>query len=110
MEEYCKEKTISVCHYKTFLFEVMPFGLRNARATFWRAMETMLEVFEFVRVYLDNIFIFSKPIDDHIDDLASVLERIERNDRKLMITECNFIMAKIDQFVHVDSEKSIEVN
>jgi hypothetical protein len=46
----------------------MPFGLCNAPGTFQREMNTVLKdvLYEFTLVYLDDIIVFSKTLDDHI--------------------------------------------
>ena len=51
-----------------FEFVVMPFGVTNAPSTFQRMMNMLFkdELDHFVLVYLDDILIFSKTLEDHI--------------------------------------------
>jgi Reverse transcriptase (RNA-dependent DNA polymerase) len=62
-----KVKTSFTCRYGTFQFTVMPFGLSTAPATFQRMMNTIF--FEMldkgVLIYLDDILIYSKTIEEH---------------------------------------------
>ena len=52
----------------------MPFGLRNAPATFQRLMDCILgELNEFTNVYIDDISVFSANWDDHLKHLDLVL-------------------------------------
>jgi hypothetical protein len=54
----------------------MPFGLCNAPATFQRTMDKVLQKIKdkFVLVYLDNVIIFSKTFEEHIQHVEEVMK------------------------------------
>ncbi|GBG77055.1 hypothetical protein CBR_g23381 [Chara braunii] len=65
-------------HYK---FTVMPFGPTNAPATFQTATDDIFrDIFEeYVLVYLDDILVYSRTLEDHLRHLRDVLQRLRKH-------------------------------
>ena len=64
-----QHKTTFTTPWGTFMHVKMPFGLMNAGATFQRAMDITFseELGFFIIIYLDDITIFSKTNEEHLE-------------------------------------------
>ena len=64
-------KTTFTTKWGNYAYSKMPFGIRNAGATFQKEMETTFKnmIERFVLVYLDDIIVYSKDITDHFGHL-----------------------------------------
>ena len=72
-----------------YQFKVMPFGLKNAPATFQRLVNHVLAgLEEFCVAYLDDIAVFSNSWQDHLRHLGQVLARIQEAKLTIKVSEC----------------------
>ena len=79
----------------------MPFGLRNAPATFSQLVTRLLLGFEqFCVAYLDDILIFSETWTDHLKHLRLVFQRICNAKLTLKLSKCEFATAELDYLGH----------
>ncbi|GBG59308.1 hypothetical protein CBR_g32321 [Chara braunii] len=85
-------KTAFKTRYGHFEWLVMPFGLTNVPATFQAAMTTefrhMLD--RFVLIYLDDILVYSRSLDKHVEHLRTVLEQLRQAKYKANRDKCEF--------------------
>ena len=89
----------------------MPFGLKNALATFMRMMNDILR--PFTLVYLDDILIYSKTWAEHLHHIQQVLHTLRQHKLYENLEKCSFSMDKVHYLgyiinkhgVHVDPEK-----
>ena len=93
------DKTTFLTPFGKFRFTVVPFGLRNAPATFQRLMDGLLwHLSSFVTVYIDDISIFSPSWMDHLAHLRQVFDRlrdegltIQSGKSQIGMTTCQFL-------------------
>ena len=69
----------------------MPFGLCNAPATFQRLMEIVLAglVRKFCYVYVDDILVVGRTLEEHLENIAGVLDRLQEAELKLKLSKCH---------------------
>ena len=80
-----------------FQFRVMGFGLTNAPATFQSMMNAILQPYlrKCVVVFLDDILIFSKSLDNHVEDVCAVLQTLRDNQLYCKSSKCEFAVPEI---------------
>ena len=92
------QKTAFVTRYGAFEYLVMPFGLCNAPATFQRMMNTILRdgLDRFVLVFLDDILIYSRTIEEHERHIRAVLDRLRAEKFFGRIKKCDFYQTEVE--------------
>ena len=92
-----------------FQWRFMPFGLRNAPATFQRLVWKVLAGLEgFTCAYLDDVVIFSNSWSEHMNHLRIVFSRLQNAGLTLKKAKCVFATAVIDYLGHTISIDSIQ--
>jgi hypothetical protein len=112
MAEEEKEKTTFVTPWGTFCYKVMPFGLKNAGATYQRAMVTLFHdmIHKEIEVYVDDMIAKSKNEEDHVQVLRKLFDRLRKYQLKLNPAKCSFGVKFGKLLGFVISNKGIEVD
>ena len=98
MAETSIDKTAFRTNIGHWEFLVMPFGLCNAPATFQRLMNRVFkdELNSFILVYLDDILIFSRSIEEHWGHLRRALTRLREAKLYGRLHKCEFLKDRVD--------------
>ncbi len=73
-----------------YSYNVMPFGLRNAPATFQRLMNLVVCGLKGCAMYLDDLVVFSDDWQEHLDRLRAVFERLAQANLTVNLAKCEF--------------------
>ncbi|KAA3460987.1 RNA-directed DNA polymerase (Reverse transcriptase), Ribonuclease H-like protein [Gossypium australe] len=106
------EKTTFVTMWGTFCYKVMPFGLKNAGATYQRAMVTLFHdmMHKEIEVYVDDMIAKSRTEKEHVQVLRKLFLRLRKFQLKLNPTKCTFGARSGKLLGFVVSQKGIEVD
>lgn len=96
-------------HYE---FTRMPFGLKNAPASFQRMMNAVLSGLTSSQcfVYLDDVVIYGSSLLDHNVKLNNIFDRLRHHNLKLQPDKCEFLRKSCEYLGHVISDKGIQPN
>ena len=101
-----------MAEFASYCYKVMPFGLKNAGATYHRLMDMILTpmIGRNVQAYVDDMVITSEEKDQHIVDLEELFTTIVKYNLKLNPKKCVFRM-EVGKFVgFLLTERGIEAN
>jgi hypothetical protein len=105
-------KTTFSTKWGTFSYKHMPFGLINVGETFQRAMDVAFHglINKCVVVYLDNVTVYSKNKEDHIQHLTQILERCRKYDISLNPKKTIFGVEEGKLLGHIISQAGIHID
>ena len=107
-----KIKTAFITEWGTYCYKVMPFGLKNARATYQRAATALFHdmMYKEVEVYVDDMMVKSETRKGHFEALDKFLARLEKYNLRLNQKKCVFGVTSGKLLGHIVSERGIEVD
>ena len=91
------ERTAFNTEFGAFQFKVMPFGLRNAPATFQRTMDSIFtQCRDFVSIYLDDLIIHSANLPEHVLHLKQVFDILRKEKFYAKQSKCEFFRKELE--------------
>ena len=96
-------------HYQ---FKVLCFGLTNAPATFQKVMDEVFgpHIGKFVLVYLDDILVFSKTPEEHVEHMRIVLDLLRKHKLYAKLSKCDFNQAELRFLGHIVGAPGVRVD
>ncbi len=107
-----QEKTTFITPRGVFCYKVMPFGLKNAGATYQRMVTKMFSELlgKTVEVYIDDMVVKSVQGTDHLEDLRQVFSILRRHSLKLNASKCAFRVGSGKFLGFMVTQRGIEAN
>ncbi|GJW56593.1 reverse transcriptase domain-containing protein [Tanacetum coccineum] len=107
-----QEKTTFTCHYGTFAYRRMPFGLCNDSGVFQRCMMAIFHdmIEETMEVFMDNFSVFEDSFSSCLSHLDKMLKRCEDTNLVLNWEKCHFIVKEGIVLGHKILKSEIEVD
>ena len=104
MAEDSKEKTAFTTPFGLYEFNVMPFGLHTAPATFHQVLK---ECQGFAQSYIDDVVVYSKSWEEHLQHLCKVFRCLQKAGLTLKLPKCQFGLNKVHYLGHVIGDREI---
>ena len=110
LNENAIPKSAFICSEGLYEFLKMPFGLCNAPATYQRIMNVLLAGLNGLTclVYLDDIIVFSRTFENHMERLKEVLDRLVAAEILLKPSKCSFAVDQVEYLGHIVSAEGIK--
>jgi hypothetical protein len=107
-----REKTAFITPYGVFFYQVMPFGFKNAGATYQQMMQNCLgsQLGCNIQVYIDDVVITTRKEESLISNLAETFDNLNRYKIKLNPTKCSFGVSAGQLLGFLVSARGIEAN
>jgi len=91
---------------ESYQFIKLPFGMKNAPVIFSQQISRLIS-FNFAQVYIDDVIVFSKTFDEHIDHLEQVLNVLDKNNIILKPKKCHFGGTSCQYLGHSIDQKGV---
>ena len=112
MDPNDQEKTSFVTGQGTYCYRVMPFGLKNAGATYQRLVNRMFQkkIGASMEVYIDDMLVKSTTTELHIAHLSEAFQILKEYNMKLNLGKCAFEVSAVKFLGFIVNNRGIEAN
>jgi hypothetical protein len=109
IKEEDKHKTAFITPDGLYEWNVLAQGLKNSPPSFQRVMKDILSPYRrFALVYIDDIVIFSRSFEEHVDHLIQVLSTLFNHNLQLNPPKCSILHRQIDYLSHTISQYGVK--
>ena len=112
LDEDAKDKSAFCTRSGLWRWNVLPFGLTSAPATFQRLMERVLQGLHWktLLLYLDDVIVIGANFESHLHRLQEVLDRLRSAGLKLKPSKCHLFQTEVRYLGHVVSNRGVSTD
>ena len=100
LTEKAKEVSAFVTPDGLYQYKVMPFGMKNAPATFQRMIHALLKDIAGCEAYIDDVIVYSETWDDHLKTIQALFERLAEAILTVNLAKSEFCHATVEYLGH----------
>ena len=101
VEEKFQHLLTITTHKGLYRYRRLPFGISSAPALFQRTMEQILQGIPGVVAFMDDIELTGATVEEHLDRLDQVLQRLEEHGLRLHKSKCEFLKDRVEYLGHI---------
>ena len=107
-----QDRTSFITSIRNYHYKVMPFGLKNAGATYQRMMTRMFEpqLEKNIDIYIDDMMVKRKAESEHVNDLGNIFDILRKHKLRLNTSKCSFGVRSGKFLGYMVTHRGIEVN
>ena len=107
-----QEKTAFITERGIYCYKVMPFGLKNAGATYQTLVNAMFadQLGRTMEVYIDDMLVKSLKAADHIEHLSECFSVLRQHNMRLNPSKCSFGVSSGKFLGYIVTQRGIEAN
>ncbi|XP_062714830.1 uncharacterized protein LOC134291298 [Aedes albopictus] len=97
---------------RSYVFNVLPFGLCTAVASFSRAMDVILgpEILEFIEKYLDDLLVKSSSFNEHLEHLRKLFTRLRNAGLTISASKSEFCKTRLKFLGHIVGQNGVSID
>ena len=100
LEESSRKYTTINTSKGLFQYNRVPFGISAAPGLFQRTMDNLLQDIPMTAVYLDDILVSGKTIEEHDNNLKKVMNKLQEHGLRLKKSKCSFMKSSVEYLGH----------
>ncbi|KAL5015557.1 hypothetical protein ScPMuIL_007359, partial [Solemya velum] len=108
LTERAKEVSAFVTSQGLYQYKVMPFGMKNAPATFQRLLNSVISNLEGCDGYIDDVINYHDTWEDHLRGIREFFERLTTMKLTVNLLKCEFCHATVEFLGHVVGQGQVK--